>query len=90
MIGRSIPISRVGLKHLLEQSRISAPQKLLEKCLGLSLSDAYWIKPAESVLRWSDVNFYENPFSEYVGNILFGGGIAGEISLMSPNNTSDG
>lgn len=89
-IGRSIPVSRAGLKHLLEQLQISAPQKLLEKCLGLSLSDAYWIKPAESVLQWSDVNFYENQFSEDVGNILFGGGIAGEISLMSPDNTSDG
>lgn len=89
-IGRSIPVSRAGLKHLLEQLHISAPQKLLEKCLGLSLSDAYWIKPDESVLQWRNVNFYENSFSEDVGNILFGGGITGEISLMSPDNTSDG
>ena len=89
-VGRAIPASRAGLRHLLEELRIAAPQKLLEKCLGLSLSDAYWIRPENKNLRWAQVNFHENPFSEDVGNILFGGGAGGQISLMSPDNTSDG
>lgn len=89
-VGRAIPASRAGLRHLLEELQITAPQKLLEKCLGLSLSDAYWICPENRNLRWAQVNFHENPFSEDVGNILFGGGAGGQISLMSPDNTSDG
>ena len=46
---------------------------------------------ADGQVSWHEVNFFENSFSEDVGNILFGhpsGG--GEVSLMSPDNTSDG
>ncbi|MFR3251339.1 MAG: excisionase [Eisenbergiella sp.] len=89
-IGRSIPASRSGIRHLLDELHISAPQKLLEKCFGLSLSDAYWIRPADTLMKWADVNFYENPFSEDVGDILFGGGTPAKLSLLSPDNTSDG
>ena len=42
-MGRAIPVSRAGLRHALEELNIATPQKLLEKCLGLSLSDQYWI-----------------------------------------------
>ncbi|MBU9737052.1 excisionase [Diplocloster agilis] len=89
--GRAIPASRAGLRQALEELHISSPQMLLEKCLGLSLSDQYWICPADRKVSWHEVNFFENPFSEDVGNILFGnpsGG--GAVSLMSPDNTSDG
>lgn len=89
--GRAIPASRAGLRHVLEELQIAAPQKLLEKCLGLSLSDQYWIAPSDGVLRWEDVNFFTNPFSGDVGEILFGGNTAGrQVDLMSPDNTSDG
>ena len=89
--GRAIPASRAGLKSALQQLDVSDTQLLLEKCLGLSLSDQYWICPADTVLRWESVNFFENPFSEDVGNILLGAAADSEnISLMSPDNTSDG
>ena len=39
---------------------------------ALSLSDQYWLNPAEQPLEWRKVNFYHNDFSEDVGNILFG------------------
>ena len=42
------------------------------KCFALSLSDQYWLNPAEQPLEWRKVNFYHNDFSEDVGNILFG------------------
>ena len=51
------PASRSGLKEALSRMEISQPQLLLEKCLGLSLSDQYWICPEESKLRWEEVNF---------------------------------
>lgn len=89
--GRSIPASRSGIREALRELRISDSRILAEKCLGLSLSDQYWICPVDSGISWRQVNFFENPFSEDVGNILLGkGSDSGQISLMSPDNTSDG
>lgn len=89
--GRSIPASRLGIKNALDELNVATPQMLLDKCLGLSLSDQYWICPANSDIKWSQVNFFDNPFSEDVGNILFGkGSSSAKINLMAPDNTSDG
>ena len=89
--GRSIPASRSGIREAMRELRISDSRILAEKCLGLSLSDQYWICPVDSGISWRQVNFFENPFSEDVGNILLGkGSDSGQISLMSPDNTSDG
>lgn len=94
--GRAIPASRSGIKTVLEDLQIATTQRLLEKCLGLSLSDQYWIRPQSKNLKWSEINFFENDFSDDMGNILFGKISSGEmiindeISLMSPDNTSDG
>lgn len=94
--GRAIPASRSGIKTVLEDLQIATTQRLLEKCLGLSLSDQYWICPQSKELKWSEINFFENDFSDDMGNILFGKISSGEmiindeISLMSPDNTSDG
>lgn len=89
-MGRAIPASRAGLRHMLEELNIATSQRLLEKCLGLSLSDQYWICPKDSGLCWKEVNFFENLFSGDVGEILFGGAARENPDLMSPDNTSDG
>jgi hypothetical protein len=90
-MGRSIPASRSGLRFALETMNIQTPQVLLTKCYGLSLSDQYWVLPENSDLTWDSVNFFENPFSEDVGNILFGKiPDNNEFSLLSPDNTSNG
>ena len=89
--GRAIPASRSGIRDALLKLNLSDTQLLLEKCLGLSLSDQYWICPANSGVAWEKVNFFDNPFSGDVGNLLFGKDLDnGSISLMSPDNTSDG
>lgn len=89
--GRSIPASRSGLREALETLLMSSPQMLLSKCYGLSLSDQYWICPVGSGLLWEDINFFDHPFSDDVGNILFGEAPnKGDFNLMSPDNTSDG
>ena len=46
--GRSIPASRMGLSDMLDTLGIASSNMLLTKCLGLSLSDHYWIKPYDS------------------------------------------
>ena len=44
--------------------------ELLDKSLGLSLSDQYWVKPESSNARWKDVNFFTNPFDENLGKLM--------------------
>ena len=46
-IDRCIPASRSGIRQALEALNISAPQLLLTRCFGLSLSDQYWVRPQE-------------------------------------------
>ena len=88
--GRSIPLSRDGIDSVMAQLEISMPQALLKKSLGLSLSDQYWICPAECNYQWEKINFFKNDFSSDMGNLLFGGCSSDNLDLMSPDNTSDG
>ncbi len=88
---RSIPASRSGLREALETLGVASSKLLLTRCYGLSLSDHYWIKPAGSELTWHNVNFFENPFSEDVGDALFGAPSKKDhFDFSSPDNTSDG
>jgi len=89
--GRAIPASRQNFREAMEDLGVSSSEDLLTKCYGLSLSDQYWVNPIENPLKWEDVNFFNNAFSEDVGNVLFGKTEqGGNISLVSPDNTSDG
>ena len=89
-LGRSIPENRLGIRGALEQLGVQYSEQLLLRCYGLSLSDQYWMKPVGSELQWGAINFFENDFSDDVGNILFGQPASQDIDLMSPCNTSDG
>jgi len=90
--GRSIPASRDGLRDFLETLGMSSPKELLDKSLGLSLSDQYWICPHGADILWNEVNFFHNEFSEDIGNLLFRSRLKNSdaIDLTSPDNTSDG
>lgn len=88
---RAIPASRENLKHIFEELKIDTTLTLLEKCSGLSLSDQYWIKESNSKAQWKEINFFENPFSEDVGKLLFGRTTDSQnINLVSPDCSSDG
>ena len=69
---RSIPASRSGVRNALENLNITNTKALLVRCFGLSLSDQYWIKPQDSDIAWDKINFFENAFSEDIGDVLFG------------------
>lgn len=96
LAGRTIPASRSGFRHALEdmqiQKKLSVSANLLMmKCFALSLSDQYWLNPADQPLDWQNINFYDNAFSDDVGNILFGQMPQdATLDLVSPCNTSDG
>lgn len=89
--GRSIPASRQGLTEALDILNLSVPDELILKCYGLSLSDQYWVRPKDTGISWESINFFDNDFSDDVGDALFGKvNSSEEFSLMSPDNTSDG
>ncbi len=89
--GRNIPIWRDDLFYLLKKLNVKTADELLMKSYALSLSDQYWIKPCKSKLKYKDVNFFENDFgySDFL-DITFSGSNIKKISLITPNNTTDG
>ncbi|MCL2159133.1 MAG: hypothetical protein FWH48_06985 [Oscillospiraceae bacterium] len=90
---RRIPANRDGIKELFFYLNDISLDALAEKSLGLSLSDQYWIRPPRDMIskdiNWEDVNFFQNEFSEDIGELLIGGQWNGK-SLVSPDNSSDG
>lgn len=90
-IDRSIPASRSGVAKALNVLNVASTKLLLLRCFGLSLSDQYWIKPENVSVTWEQVNFFDNEFSEDVGNVLIGKITKTEdFDFHSPDNTSDG
>jgi len=85
---RRIPASRDGIKELFFNLNNLSLDALAEKSLGFSLSDQYWIRPSKDI-KWRDINFFDNDFSEDIGDLLITGDWNGG-SLMSPDNSSDG
>lgn len=88
---RSIPASRSGVREALETLNLTDTKVLLIRCFGLSLSDQYWICPEGTGLTWEKINFFDNPFSDDMGDVLFGKPKKNEdFDFSSPDNTSDG
>ena len=88
---RSIPASRSGVREALETLNLTDTKILLIRCFGLSLSDQYWIRPEGTGLTWEKINFFDNPFSDDMGDVLFGKPKKNEdFDFSSPDNTSDG
>ena len=73
----------------------SSPQQLVTESWGLSLSDHYWLRPCDNELSntalYENVNFFDNDFSEDVGDILLGlKEETDDINYWSPDNTTNG
>ena len=88
---RSIPTSRSGIREALETLDIANTKMLLIRCFGLSLSDQYWIRPQNTDISWEKVNFFDNGFSEDIGDVLFGQEKKLDgFDYSSPDITTDG
>lgn len=88
---RSIPSSRQNLKQVLDLLGVNNLYLLKKQSFGLSLSDHYWIKPINSYLTYKQVNFFENSFSEELGNFLFLNSMNRTSKISpSPELTTDG
>lgn len=87
--GRGIPQTRHRLDALLNEAGVALPQELIQRNLGLSLSDHYWIRPIDSALAWEDANFFNNDFNQ-VSLITAEFVVDGKTAAAKPDNTSDG
>ena len=57
---RAVPKSRSDVRELLDKEGVRTTQSLLLNNLGLSMTDSFWVCPADSQLRWQDVSFHLN------------------------------
>lgn len=89
--GRGIPVTRDGLRSLLAVGGIEPTGDMLDRSMGLSLSDQYWVRPdGRDDLAWSDVNFFHNDFDERLGKALFLGHSSRIGDVNTPDITSAG
>ena len=83
---RRIPASRKHMKTFRYKDKLDY---LLYNSMYLSLSDSFWVKPVTLRDSWKDVNFFDNDFSDDVGEWLMSG--EGRLmELKSPSNSTDG
>ena len=71
LVNRCIPDSRDGVYRLINITNNDNMVDIMISQHGLSLSDHYWIDKKPYNKKWKDVNFFENIYSEDIGNILF-------------------
>ncbi len=67
---RAIPDTRRGIQQALEYLQEKTNLSLMLSGYGLSLTDHYWMQPVGEEACWRDLNFYENDFSDMLGNLL--------------------
>lgn len=88
---RSAPRSREHIKELLTRSGCNTVQGFLDITHALSLTDTFWVKRKDSILKWENVSLFRNPFNEVVAHTAFDGGMYGNnLSTPSPEYGTDG
>ena len=56
---RAVPGTRKDIKEIIKNAGCETNEEYLAKNLALSLTDTYWICPADIELKWADVNLYD-------------------------------
>lgn len=87
---RKIPKHRQFADQILAAAG-DGPYAFLDVSYGLSLNDAYWVKPEWVNKSWDEVNLYRHPFDKMLSNIAFCGYSAKAKGLhTSPEYTTNG
>ena len=90
---RVIPKNRAFVHEILKTFGLSANdvKGIIDVCLGLSLTDSYWVTPAGFEGTFADYNLFENPFSEALSLVAYTGvGSADRAFSKSPEFTTNG
>lgn len=73
LVNRRMPQSRQTTQFIMKIKHIRDYNQLFENSLYLSLSDYYWVKPVDSSIKWEEVNFFNNTFSNELSNLVLMG-----------------
>lgn len=90
---RAIPDTRRGIAQARNYLNESTNQTLMLAGYGLGLTDYYWLQPLDQEAYWKDINYFANPFSEKLGDLLTETGdvdLDGNISRFSPSSSVNG
>lgn len=91
LAGRQAPKHRAHIAELLRQCGCYNLDGYLRVTHALTLNDTFWVKPADSTLKWDHVSLYSNEFDETIARIAFEGGMYGkQFSSTSPEFGTDG
>lgn len=89
LTSRVIPEERENFKKLLEISNSNNITILSLRNHMLSLQDQYWVKADGDIAEWKDINYFDNCYSNDIGNVLFGYDIP-MPQLNSPDISTNG
>ena len=88
---RQAPKHRQHIKELLERYGCDDLEDFLRVTHALSLNDTFWVREADSNLRWEAVSLYRNEFDQLVSKAAFDGVISEtDLSSTSPEFGTDG
>lgn len=90
---RAIPETRRGIMQVLNYLKEPTNQSLMLSGYGLGLTDHYWLQPLDKELYWQDINYFQNAFSDDLGDLLTDTGAVNfddKISRFSPSSSVNG
>lgn len=88
---RKAPKHRAHIAQLLREYGCDTLEGYLDVAHALSLNDTFWVRQADSPLRWADVSLYRNPFNEVISEAAFDGSMSSSgFSSTSPEFSTDG
>lgn len=91
MKGRRAPKQRKYFQQLLERYDCDDLEGFLKVTHAVSLNDTFWVKQADSDLRWSHISLYENEFDQLISEAAFDGSMSSSsLSTISPEFGTDG
>lgn len=91
---RTIPKQRELVQDILNSLNVSVgdTKGIIDVCMGLSLNDSYWTPQKDFEKSFSEMNLYENEFSDALSLIAYTGKYYGNVKKMrtSPELTTGG
>ena len=88
---RKAPKHREHIQRLLERFGCDDLEGFINVTHAVSLNDTFWVKKADSDLRWQQISLYSNAFDQLISEAAFDGSASSsELSSTSPEFGTDG
>ena len=88
---RKAPKHREHIQRLLERFGCDDLEGFINVTHAVSLNDTFWVKKADSDLRWQQISLYSNAFDQLISEAAFDGSASSsELSTTSPEFGTDG